>query len=129
MAVMAWWTNERPIFGAKVSGGRIAARRTHKQAAKSVREAEAAGICFDRNRWMFWRTGWPSPTIAQSSRAVKPAFRRRETEASIPFERVRSFRETSNWKLEAALKWRSCRTPYDQADATEREVNPEDDDR
>jgi hypothetical protein len=34
-----------------------------------------------------------------------------ETEASIPLEHVRRPRDTPIWKLEAALKCRSCRTP------------------
>jgi hypothetical protein len=37
--------------------------------------------------------------------------RRCETEASIPLEHVRRPRDTPIWKLEAALKCRSCRTP------------------
>jgi hypothetical protein len=37
--------------------------------------------------------------------------RRCETEASIPLEHVRRSRDTPVWKLEAALKCRSCRTP------------------
>jgi len=35
--------------------------------------------------------------------------RRCETEASIPLEHVRRPRDTPIWKLEAALKCRSCR--------------------
>jgi hypothetical protein len=34
-----------------------------------------------------------------------------EAEASIPLEHVRRPRDTPIWKLEAALKCRSCRTP------------------
>jgi len=34
-----------------------------------------------------------------------------ETEASIPLDAVRRPRDTPIWKLEAALKCRSCRTP------------------
>jgi hypothetical protein len=34
-----------------------------------------------------------------------------ETEASFPLEHVRRPRDTPIWKLEAALKCRSCRTP------------------
>jgi hypothetical protein len=37
--------------------------------------------------------------------------RRCETEASIPLDCVRRPRDTPIWKLEAALKCRSCRTP------------------
>jgi hypothetical protein len=34
-----------------------------------------------------------------------------ETEASIPLDAIRRLRDTPIWKLEAALKCRSCRTP------------------
>jgi hypothetical protein len=37
--------------------------------------------------------------------------RRCETRASIPLDAIRRPRDTPIWKLEAALKCRSCRTP------------------
>jgi hypothetical protein len=57
----------------------------------------------------------PSPTIAQCLNGgygwLQVQCRRCETEASIPLEHVRRPRDTPIWKLEAALKCRSCRTP------------------
>ena len=57
----------------------------------------------------------PSPTIAQCRNGgygwLQVKCRRCETEASIPLEHVRRPRDTPIWKLEAALKCRSCRTP------------------
>jgi len=56
----------------------------------------------------------PSPTITQCLNGgygwLQVKCRRCETEASIPLEHVRRPRDTI-WKLEAALKCRSCRTP------------------
>src|SRR4030081_2892836 len=40
-----------------------------------------------------------------------PMGRHRETEASLPLDAIRRPRNTPIWKLEAALKCRSCRTP------------------
>lgn len=57
----------------------------------------------------------PSPTIGQCLNGgygwLQVKCRRCETEASIPLEHVRRPRNTPIWKLEAALKCRSCRTP------------------
>jgi hypothetical protein len=56
----------------------------------------------------------PSPTITQCLNGgygwLQVKCRPCETEASIPLEHVRRPRDTI-WKLEAALKCRSCRTP------------------
>jgi hypothetical protein len=64
-----------------------------------------------------------------------------ETEASIPLDAIRRPRDTPIWKLEAALKCRSCRTgryapPVHMIKLTEtrqttpyRWVHPDDDDR
>jgi hypothetical protein len=57
----------------------------------------------------------PSPTIVQCLNNgygwLQVKCRRCETEASIPLEHVRRPRNTPIWKLEAAQKSRSCRTP------------------
>jgi hypothetical protein len=56
----------------------------------------------------------PSPTIAQCLNGgygwLQVKCRRYETEASIPLQYVPRPRHTPIWKLEAALKCRSCRT-------------------
>jgi hypothetical protein len=57
----------------------------------------------------------PSPTIGQGLNGgygwLEVMCRRCETRASIPLDAVRRPRNTPIWKLEAALKCRSCRTP------------------
>jgi hypothetical protein len=70
--------------------------------------------CSGPNRWI----GGPaqhSPTIAQCLNGgygwLQVKCHRCETSASIPLEHVRRPRDTPIWKLEAALKCRSCRTP------------------
>jgi hypothetical protein len=57
----------------------------------------------------------PSPTIAQCLNGgygwLEVMCRRCETRASIPLDAIHRPRSTPIWKLEAALKCRSCRTP------------------
>jgi hypothetical protein len=62
--------------------------------------------------------GRPGATIANGRAMPQRGYswlqvkcHRCETEASIPLEHVRRSRDTPIWKLEAALKCRSCRTP------------------
>jgi hypothetical protein len=73
----------------------------------------------------------PSPTMAQGLNGgyvwLQVKCHRCETEASIPLDAVRRPRDAPIWKLEAALKCRSCRTrryspcAYDQADDAARD--------
>src|SRR5664279_2039198 len=55
------------------------------------------------------------PTIAQCLNGgfgwLEVQCRRCETRASLPLDAVRRPRDTPIWKLESALKCRSCRTP------------------
>jgi hypothetical protein len=57
----------------------------------------------------------PSPTIAQCLRGgygwLEVECKRCQTRASIPLDHVRRPRDTPIWKLEAAFKCRTCRTP------------------
>jgi hypothetical protein len=52
-----------------------------------------------------------SPPAGAGAAWLQVKCHRCETEASIPLEHVRRPRDTPIWKLEAALKCRSCRTP------------------
>jgi hypothetical protein len=56
----------------------------------------------------------PSPTIAQCLNGgygwLEVMCKRCETRASLPLDAIRRPRNTPIWKLEAALKCRSCRT-------------------
>ena len=57
----------------------------------------------------------PSPTIAQclngGYRWLEVECHRCKTRASLPLDAIRRPRDTPIWKLEPALKCRSCRTP------------------
>jgi hypothetical protein len=57
----------------------------------------------------------PSPTIAQCLNAgygwLEVMCKSCQTRASLPLDAIRRPRDTPIWKLEAALKCRSCRTP------------------
>jgi hypothetical protein len=83
---------------------------------KAARAADRA----EAEAWSIRMEGYggraqPAPTIAQCLNGgygwLQVKCRRCETEASIPLEHVRRPRHTPIWKLEAALKCRSCRTP------------------
>jgi hypothetical protein len=57
----------------------------------------------------------PSPTIGQCLNGglgwLEVECKRCKTRASLPLDAIRRPRDTPVWKLEAALKFRSCRTP------------------
>ena len=61
-----------------------------------------AAVANDRAmpQWRIWLAGW-----------LEVMCHRCETRASLPLEAVRRPRDTPIWKLEAALKCRSCATP------------------
>jgi hypothetical protein len=104
------------IFGDRVRGARISAVHAREQAKIAAREADAAEcLLWSEQMEGFGGSSQPSPTIAQCLDGgygwLQVNCRRRQTEASIPLEHVRRPRDTPIWKLEAALKCRSCRTP------------------
>jgi hypothetical protein len=83
---------------------------------KAAHEADAA----ECQLWSELQEGFggpaqPSPTIAPCLNGgygcPQVKCRRCETEARIPLEHVGRPRDTPIWKLKAALKCRSCRTP------------------
>jgi hypothetical protein len=86
MAAMSTKTRE-VVYGGRIIGAKIRAEGAQEAAQKAVREADRAAA-------ELWSIKSPC-----------------ETEASIPLEHVRRPRDTPIWKLEAALKCRSCRTP------------------
>jgi hypothetical protein len=88
--------------------------------ARTSQKGDPRGRSPDAEAWSIRMEGYggpaqPSPTIAQCLNGgygwLQVQCRRCETEASIPLEHVRRPRDTPIWKLEAALKCRSCRTP------------------
>jgi len=104
------------IFGSRIAGAKIRAEEARKRAAQAVREADHA----EAEAWSIRMEGYggpaqPSPTIGQCLNGGLPWLQVRchrcKTEASIPLDCIRRPRDTPIWKLEAALKCRSCRTP------------------
>jgi hypothetical protein len=103
-------------YGGRIIGARIRAEGAQEAAQKAVREADrAAAEPWSIQMEAFGGPAQPSPTIAQCLNGgygwLQVKCHRCETEASIPLEHVRRPRDTPIWKLEAALKCRSCRTP------------------
>jgi|SRR5450631_2595353 hypothetical protein len=99
------------IFGSTIRGAKIRAR---EEAKKAIREADRS----EAEAWSIRMESYggpaqPSPTIAQCLNGgygwLQVKCRRCETEASIALEHLRRPRDRSIWKLEAALKCRSCK--------------------
>jgi hypothetical protein len=104
------------IFGSRLRGAKMRAEGAREAARQAIRNADRA----EAEAWSIRMEGYggpaqPSPTIAQCLNGgydwLQVKCRRCETEASIPLQHVRRQRDTPIWKLEAALKCRSCRTP------------------
>jgi hypothetical protein len=104
----------RRIFRDRIGGAMIRARHAREQAQKAAREADAAEcLLWSEQMEGFGGPAQPSPTIAQCLNGgygwLEVKCHRCETQASIPLDAVRRPRDTPVWKLEAALKCRSCR--------------------
>jgi hypothetical protein len=104
------------IFSSRISGANIRAQGARERAKQAIREADRT----EAEAWSIRMEGYggpaqPSPTITQCLNGgygwLQVKCHRCETEASIPLEHLRRPRDTPLWKLEAALKCRSCRTP------------------
>ncbi len=104
------------IFGGQVRAAKLNAERTRKLATGAARAADRA----EAHAWSLRMEGFggpaqPSPTIDQCLNGgycwLEVMCRRCETRASIPLDAIRRPRDTPIWKLESALKCRSCRTP------------------
>jgi hypothetical protein len=145
MAVMGTKSRE-VIYGGRIIGAKIRADGAREAARKAVREADrAAAELWSIQMEAYGGPAQPSPTIAQCLNGgygwLQVKCHRCETEASIPLEHVRRPRDTPIWKLEAALKCRSCKKgryapPVHMIKLTEtrqtnpyRWVHPDDDDR
>jgi hypothetical protein len=103
------------IFGDRVGGARIHARHARERAKEAVREADAAEcLLWSEQMEGFGGPAQPSPTIAQCLNGgygwLEVKCKKCEANASIPLEHVRRTRDTPIWKLEAALRCRSCGT-------------------
>jgi hypothetical protein len=102
------------IFTDRVRGAKISAQHAREQAKKAMREADAAEcLLWSEQMEGFGGPAQPSPTIAQCLNGgygwLEVMCRRCETRASLPLDAIRRPRDTPIWKLEAALKCRSCR--------------------
>jgi hypothetical protein len=104
------------IFGSPIRGAKIRAEGAREEAVKAVRTADRV----EAEAWSIRMEGYggpaqPSPTIAQCLNGgygwLEVMCKRCETRASLPLDAIRRPRNTPIWKLEAALKCRSCRTP------------------
>jgi hypothetical protein len=102
------------IFGSRVNGARMRAKHARQEAERAVREADRA----EAAAWSIRMEGYggpaqPSPTIGQCLNGglcwLEVECRRCKTRASLPLDAIRRPRDTPIWKLEAALKCRSCR--------------------
>ena len=95
-------------------GAKMRAKGAREAAKKAAREADRA----EAEAWSLQMEGYggpaqPSPTIGQclngGYRYLEVKCHRCETRASLPLNAIRRPRDTPIWKLEAALKCRSCR--------------------
>jgi hypothetical protein len=102
------------IWGGAIMGAKMRAKGAREAAQKAAREANRA----EAHAWSLQMEGYggpaqPSPTIDQCISGgygfLEVRCHRCDTKASIPLEHVRRPRDTPIWKLEAALKCRSCR--------------------
>ncbi len=102
------------LFGSRISGAKISARHARERAVKAVREADRA----EAFAWSIRMEGYggpaqPSPTLAQCINGglcwLEVECNRCKTRASLPLDAIRRPLDTPIWKLEAALKCRSCR--------------------
>jgi hypothetical protein len=102
------------IWGSAIMGAKMRAKGAREAAQKAAREADRA----DSHAWSVQMEGYggpaqPSPTIGQCINGgygwLEVKCHRCETRASLPLDAIRRPRDTPIWKLEAALKCRSCR--------------------
>src|ERR1700694_611886 len=102
------------IWGGAIMGAKIRAEGAREAAKKAIREADRA----EAEAWSIRMEGYggpaqPSPTIAQCLNGglgwLGGECNRRKTRASLPLDAIRRPRDTPIWKLEAALKCRSCK--------------------
>jgi hypothetical protein len=133
------------MWGGAVMGANIRAETAREEARKAARVADRA----EAHAWSLRMEGYggpaqPSPTIGQCINGgygwLEVECSRCKTRASLPLGAIRRPRDTPIWKLEAALKCRSCRKgryapPVHMIKLTERrEITPDrqvhlDDDR
>jgi hypothetical protein len=106
--------SRQKIYGSRVMGAKTRAENAKQAAKKAIREADRA----EAEAWSIRMEGFggpaqPSPTIGQCLNGglgwLEVECNRCKTRASLPLDAIRRPRDTPIWKLEAALKCRSCR--------------------
>ena len=102
------------IYGGRIMGAKIRAHDAREAALNAVGKADRA----EAEAWSIQMEGYggpaqPSPTIGQCLNGglswLEVECHRCKTRASIPLDAIRRPRNTPIWKLEAALKCRSCK--------------------
>jgi hypothetical protein len=102
------------IWGGQVRAAEMNAGSARQRAKEATREADRA----EAHAWSVRMEGFggpaqPSPTIAQCLNGglgwLEVECNRCKTGASLPLDAIRRPRDTPIWKLEAALKCRSCK--------------------
>ena len=102
------------LFEASNPSGVACSRKGRCNAAEAAREADRAKA----EAWSIQMDGYggpaqPSPTIGQCLNGgygwLEVECHRCKTRASLPLDAIRRPRDTPIWKLEAALKCRSCK--------------------
>jgi hypothetical protein len=102
------------IYGVRIIGAKIRAEGARKRAAQAIREADRAETEARSIRMEgYGGPAQPSPTIAQCLNGgygwLEVECHRCKTRAEPPLDAIRRPRDTPIWKLEAALKCRSCK--------------------
>src|SRR3954470_5096714 len=106
--------SRQTIYGGRIMGAKIRAEGARKRAAEAARDADRA----EAEAWSLQMEAYggpaqPSPSIGQCVNGglgwLEVECNRCKTRASIPLGDVRRPRDTPIWKLEAALKCRSCK--------------------
>jgi hypothetical protein len=95
-------------------GAKIRAEGARKRAAEAAREADRAKAeVWSLQMEAYAGPAQPSPTVGQCLNGglgwLEVECNRCKTRASIPLADIRRPRHTPIWKLEAALKCRSCK--------------------
>jgi hypothetical protein len=102
------------VWGSQIRGAKMSAESARQRAIEAIHEADRA----EAYAWSVRMEGYggpaqPSPTIGQCLNGglgwLEVECNRCKTRASLPLNAVRRPRDTPIWKLEAALKCRSCR--------------------
>jgi hypothetical protein len=106
--------SRQTIYGGPLMGAKIRAASARKRAAEAARDADLA----EAEAWSLQMEAYggpaqPSPTIGQCLNGglgwLEVECNRCKTRASLPLADIRRPRDTPIWKLEAALKCRSCK--------------------